>query len=123
MRSIQVSVPLPIKLKCNQAVLAIRKNGHGAYQSVTVFVPYDPRPESASKFSTIFGDLDIVYSWRSTYIMLDDKGSGLHTGTPRKSEQFFILKRSKAIKIAESLYANRGKQFLGKCYPFRKKAA
>jgi hypothetical protein len=94
-----------------QAILAIVKDG-GAYESVTVFVPYDPARESASKYSGHIGDVDIIYSWRSTYLMLKRKRSGFHTGKTLKSEKFIVMSEKTAYEIAKALYDNRAKHFL-----------
>ncbi len=98
------------------AVLAIVKNGHGAYESVTVFEPWHSSP-SATRYDTVFGAVDICWSWRSTYKMLDRKKSGLWTGRPLKSETFIVTDKADAVKQAEALFNRRGKVFLGKNEP------
>lgn len=102
------------------AVLAVVKNGHGAYESVTVFAPYR-KHEAATLYKTVFGDVDIVYSWRSTYKMLDRPNSGLYTGKALKNETFIVTDREDAEKMAEVLFNRRGKVFLGKNEPRIKK--
>jgi hypothetical protein len=91
------------------AVLAIVMDGHGAYESVTVFVPYQ-HSESASKHPSVFGDVDIIYSWRSTYKMLNRKDSAFYTGRPlRTTETFIVTDKEDALKQAESLFNNKKK--------------
>lgn len=93
------------------AVLAIVMNGHGAYESVTVYVPYQRR-EDATKWDSIFGPVDICYSWRSTYRMLDRKKSGFYTGIPLKGETFIVTDKEDALRQAEALYNRKGKVHL-----------
>lgn len=102
------------------AVLAIVMNGHGAYQSVTVFVSYT-KHESATLIPSHFGNVDIIYSWRCTYKMLDNKRSGFHTGNPLKSETFIVTDKEDALNQAKALFNRKGKVFLGKNSPYMTK--
>ena len=96
------------------AILAIVMNGHGAYQSVTVFTPYDGSVNGATEYKSYFGPVDIVYSWRATYKMLERKNSGFWTGKPLKSETFVVTDKANAIKIADELFTRKTKVFLNK---------
>lgn len=108
---------MPIKANLAEirggAVLSVVMNGHGAYESVTVFVPFY-KHESASKYPNVFGDVDIIYSWRATYKMLDRKKSGFYTGVPLKGETFTVTDKEDALKRAEALYNSKKKVFLNR---------
>lgn len=100
------------------AVLAVVKNGD-EIESVTVFYPYsEEKPKwwrnnewYASRFHSIYGDVDICYSWRASYKMMDRIDSGFHTGTPLPGELFAVMSRKQAISEAEKIYfANGGKR-------------
>jgi hypothetical protein len=93
------------------AVLAIVMDGHGAYESVTVFRPYR-RTESATLYNTIFGEVDIAYSFRSTFKMLDRKRSGLYTGKALKGETFIVTDYEDACRQADAIYERKRKVWL-----------
>lgn len=108
----------------NKALLTIVMDGHGAYESVTVWIVSqlhkmtadEAYKTGASCFETVFGGLDIIYSWRSTYLMMDRKKgkgrtSGLYTGVPLKSETFIVTSKSEALKMAKKLL-KRSRRFL-----------
>lgn len=86
------------------ALIAIVKIQENEYESITVFVPYCNCQAKAKIESKFYGDMHIVYSWNSTYKLLERQNSGLYTGIPLPGEEFIIAtSKLEAIKQANSL--------------------
>lgn len=60
----------------------------------------------------VWGNVDIIYSWRATYLMLDRKKSGFWTGKPLKNETFTVMSQKDALERARELYEGKKKIFL-----------
>lgn len=88
----------------DQSVLAIVRDADGGIESVTVFVPYSAYRKCPTRWDSHWGPVDIWYSWKSTYLMLDRLESGFVTGMPLPTESFTVLDRVEALKQAEAMY-------------------
>lgn len=93
-------------------VLVIVKNSNGSYESVTIFSKYIHVTSSDTPYKSHFGIVDIVYSFRSTYKMLNRSNSGFYTGIPLKNETFLVTSYNEAHKIAEEIYKKKKKVHL-----------
>ena len=88
----------------DQSVLAIVRDADGCIESVTVFVPFSADRNCPTRCDSHWGPVDIWYSWKSTYLMLDRPESGFRTGVALPTESFAVLDRVAALKHAKALY-------------------
>lgn len=114
-----------------QALLCVvkKKADNSSLESVTVFVPWHTMPaehKAHRPYSTPWSDLDIYYSYLSTYLMLDRDGrnrgvevsglipssvmSGLYTGVPLPEETLTVLEKHEALARAKQLSEAHRKQ-------------
>ena len=117
--SVQIKVLCVVKKKADNSSL----------ESVTVFVPWHTMPPEHKAHrpnSTYWSDLDIYYSYPSTYLMLDRDGrnrgvevsglipssvmSGLYTGVPLPEETLTALDRQDALAQAKQMFETHRKQ-------------
>ena len=95
-------------IKTNQALLVIIKDGNGE-QTQLLTHDYRVRKDSATKWYSHYGTLDIAYSWRASYLMLEREDSGFYTGVPLSTETFIVTNPEDAYAQARAIYQKNHK--------------
>ena len=86
------------------AILSVVKDKRGKIESVTVYRAWRKQEDACQPIKSFCGDLDIHYSYGSTYKQLDRPKSGLVTAVPLKGERLVITSLAEAVKEANTIY-------------------